>query len=437
MSPRLALLCAALTLPLAAPALAGDCTVYEGARVHLPEGPRDGFSVVVLDGRVADVGSNLGLAPAPGGLLFRDRTCTLVKLAATDVITPGLVTVGGQLGLVEVGMEGATRTHDAGGDEVRAAHVVANSYDPRSSVIAVQRIQGITSAVVEPTGGMIAGSSAWVDLLGATQAETVIATSVAMPGAVVTPSPSEGLRRLSELFDDARRYAANRRAFEENRSRPLVASRLDLEALQPLLAGDVPLVLGADRASEIEALIRWSEDEGIRLVIRGAAEGWRHAAALAEADIAVIINPYVYGPGSFDQREGRADNARLLSEAGVDVIISTSSAHFARGLRQMAGNAVRGGMDHTDAVRSITSTPAEVFGITDRGEISRGAYANLVIWSGDPLEISTRVKTMLIGGAEVDLTSRQTNLFDRYRELPGSPVPDLPLPGPSAVPAGG
>lgn len=435
MSARLAALLAALTLPLAAPAAAGDCTVFEGARVHLPEGPRDGFSVVVLDGRIADVGSNLGLAPAPGGVLFRDRTCELVKLASTDVITPGLVTVGGQLGLVEVGMEAATRTHDASGDEVRAAHVVADSYDPRSSVIAVQRIQGITSAVVEPTGGMIAGTSAWVDLAGATQAEAVIARSVAMPGAVTTGSPSEGLRRLSELFDDGRRYAANRRAFEENRSRPMTASRLDLEALQPLLSGDVPLVVGADRASEIEALIRFADAEGIRLVIRGAAEAWRHADALAEADIAVIINPYVYGAGSFDEREGRADNAHLLQHAGVDVIISTSSAHFARGLRQLAGNAVRGGMDHTAAVRSITSVPAEVFGVTDRGEISRGAYANLVIWSGDPLEISTRVEAMLIGGAEVDLTSRQTDLFDRYRQLPGSPVPDLELPGTADVPA--
>jgi cytosine/adenosine deaminase-related metal-dependent hydrolase len=156
--------------------------------------------------------------------------------------------------------------------------------------------------------------------------------------------------------------------------------------------------------------------------------------ALAEADIAVIINPLIYGPGSFDQREARPDNAQLLAEAGVDVIISTRSAHFARSLRQLAGNAVRGGMDHTAAVRAITSTPARVFGLSDRGEIARGAFANLVIWSGDPLEIGTRVETMLIAGRAVELTSRQTDLFERYRELPGSPVPPLSLPGTEAVP---
>jgi len=434
MIARILLLCV-LGLPFAAPAAAADCTVFSGARVFLPEGPRDGFSVVVQGDRIVDFGSNLKLAPAPGGVLFRDQPCALVKLADTDVITPGLVTVGGQLGLVEVGMEGATRTHDAGGDEVRAAHVVADSYDPRSSVIAVQRIEGITSAVVEPTGGMIAGQAAWVDLAGATQADAVIRRSVAIPGSVLTGSPSEGLRRLSELFDDARRYHANRRAVEENRSRPLAASGLDLDALQPLLDGEVPLILSADRASEIEALIRFAEAEQIRLIIRGAAEGWRHAAALAKANIAVIINPYVQGAGSFDQREGRADNAALLQQAGVRVIISTSSAHFARGLRQLAGNAVRGGLDHTAAVRSISSVPAEVFGLAGQGEISRGAVANLVVWSGDPLEIGTRVRTMLIHGREVDLSSRQTDLFDRYRSLPGSPVPDLSLPGTAPVPA--
>jgi imidazolonepropionase-like amidohydrolase len=432
--PRLVL--ATLSLLLAAPAAASDCTVFDGATVHLPEGPREGVTVVILGDRIADVGSNLGLAPTSGGLLFRGQTCTLVKLPAAAVITPGLITVGGQLGLVEIGLESRTRTHDAGGDSIRAAHVVADSYDPRSSVIAVARLEGITTAIVEPTGGMIAGQSAAVDLAGATQAEAVIRRSAAMSGAVTTGSPSEGLRRLSELFDDARRFAANRRAYDENRSRPFVASRLDLEALQPLLQGDIPLILSADRASKIEALIRFAEAEGVRLVIRGAAEGWRHADALAEADIAVIINPLIYGPGSFDQREARPDNAQLLAEAGVDVIISTRSAHFARSLRQLAGNAVRGGMDHTAAVRAITSTPARVFGLSDRGEIARGAFANLVIWSGDPLEIGTRVETMLIAGRAVELTSRQTDLFERYRELPGSPVPPLSLPGTEAVPPG-
>ncbi len=179
----------------------------------------------------------------------------------------------------------------------------------------------------------------------------------------------------------------------------------------------------------------FAEAEGIRLVIRGAAEGGRHAEALAAADIAVILNPLVYGPGSFDQREARPDNAQLLQEAGVDVIISTTSAHFARSLRQLAGNAVRGGMDHTAAVRAITSTPAAVFGLNDRGEIARGAYANLVVWSGDPLEIETRVEGLFIGGQAVELTSRQTELFDRYRERPGSPVPALSLPGTDPVPA--
>ncbi len=422
-------------LLLAPGAASAACTVLQGGTVHLPEGPRAGFTVVLVDDRIADVGSEIpSLTSDADGPRFRDEPCALVELGEGDVVTAGLVTTGGQLGLVEVGLESRSRHHDAEGDPVRAAHVVARSYDPRSAVIAPQRIHGITSAVIEPTGGMVAGQAAVVDLGGATLAEAVAHESVAMVASLNSGSPSEGLRRLSELLDDARAYAANRRAFEQNASRPYVASRLDLEALQPVLAGDLPLVLSADRASVIEAIVAWAADEEVRVVLKGGAEAWRHADALAGAGIAVVLNPYVTGPGSFDQIEGRADNAALLAAAGVDVIISTRSAHFARNLRQLAGNAVRAGMDHAAAVRAISATPARVFGASDRGEIARGAYANVAVWSGDPLEIATRCTRLFIGGAEVELTSRQTDLLERYRELPGSPLPGLPLPGTEDVP---
>lgn len=452
------LLAAVLLLPAAASADDRVCTVILGGTVYAPEGPRDDLVIVLLGERIADARPKVEdlqfagpsgtrpsgrsadaerhpPAPASGSgegaqtARFRGQhDCAVIKLDEGAVVTTGLVSVGGQLGLVEVGMESATRTSDGGGEPVRASHDVADSYNPRSAVIPVARISGITSAIIEPTGGMIAGQAAWVDLSGGSQEEAVVRRGVSFPASFASASRGEAIGRLRELLDDARTHLDDPRALAGNRSRPYTASRLDLEALAPVLEGTAPLVIGANRASDIEALIRFAEAEEIRLVIRGGAEAWLHADALARAGVAVIINPLVYGPGGFGQIEARPDNARLLAEAGVSVIISTGSAHFARNLRQLAGNAVRGGMDHLAAVRSITSVPAEVFGQTDRGEIARGAVANLVIWSGDPLELSSAVQHLFIGGRSIELRSRQTELLERYRTLPGSPVPALEVP---------
>jgi len=428
----LSLFAAALLAPGAAIADDRACTVLLGGTVHAPEGPRDDLVVVILGDRIADARptvDELQFGDGADAARFRGKhDCAVLKLDEGAVVTTGLVTVGGQLGLVEVGMEGGTRTSDAGGDPIRTSHDVADSYNPRSSVIPVTRIAGITSAIIEPTGGWFPGQAAWVDLAGGSQEETVVRRGVYLPTGFGSASRGEGLGKLAELLDDARTHLRDPRALDSNRSRPYVASRLDLEALQPVLRGEAPLVVGANRAADVEALIRFAADEEIRIVIRGGAEAWLHADALADAGIAILLNPYVYGPGGFDQIEARPDNAAILADAGVDVIISTGSAHFARNLRQLAGNAVRGGMDHTAAVRAITSNPARVFGQTDRGEIARGAVANVVVWSGDPLELSTTVVHLWIGGEPVELRSRQTELFEHYRELPGTPVPGLEVP---------
>jgi hypothetical protein len=426
---RLALIIAALCLCWS-PALADECTVFAGGTIHLPEGPRDGFTVVVNESRIVDVGSQIPELELTSETTARwgERRCGAVVLAPGQVLTAGLVQVGGQLGLVEVWGEASTRHADAGGHPVRAAHDVADSYDPMSVAIPVTRREGITSAVVEPSGGMVAGQGAWVDLAGARQSEAVARHGVAMFASLSSPSRGEGIRRIRELLDDARAYAADRHGYQRNESRAYVAGRLELEALQPVVRGEQPLVIGADRAADIEALIRFAAAEEIRLVIAGGAEAWMHADALAAARIPVLVNPLGQDPSSFDKLQARHDGPTLLSEAGVQVLISNRSGLFARHLRWLAGNAVREGMDHTEAIRAITSVPAAVFGMADRGEISRGARADLVVWSGDPLEISTRTLQVMIDGRFVDLRSRQTELLERYREMPGLPLPGLSLP---------
>jgi imidazolonepropionase-like amidohydrolase len=162
------------------------------------------------------------------------------------------------------------------------------------------------------------------------------------------------------------------------------------------------------------------------------------ADLLARAKVPVILDPFTYGVGDFDSLHARRDNAALLEKAGVSVLISTFSAHNIRTLREAAGNAVREGMSHEAAMMAVTTLPAEVFGVADHGSIAAGQVANLVVWKGsaddlavkhDPFDPSTAVEAVFIQGRVIPLLSRQTELRERYRTLPGTPGPLL-LPTP-------
>ncbi len=412
----------ALLLALPLPAAAADCTVIVRATVHTPDGTADG--PVVLDGGVIGDPAGVGKADRDAGTIaWGKRTCRYLDGAGKH-LTAGFVDAITSLGLVEVSMEDGSLDIDAGGDPIRAAHAVAETYNPRSTAIPVARIEGTTTALIHPRGGLLPGKAGAVQLAGGTQREAIASLFVALPVDLdALPSRAATLGWLRELFDDAR----DRRAFDRSQRNEPQASVRDLQAIQSVLQGDRPLVVAADRASDLEALIRFAAEEKVRIVIDGGAEGWLVAAQLAAAQIPVIVEPYVVGPGSFDQIHARPDNPALLAAAGVEVIVASRSAHFARVLRQLAGNAVRDGLDHEAALAAITSTPARVFGLSDRGALTPGLRADAVLWSGDPLELLTSVEALWIGGEPVALESRQTELLKRYRTPPGTPLPPLSL----------
>ena len=149
---------------------------------------------------------------------------------------------------------------------------------------------------------------------------------------------------------------------------------------------------------------------------------------MAEANIPVIVDPFMNAPASFDQVGGRADNAKLLVEQGVDVVIASFQTHNARVLRQVAGNAVRAGLSSKAALDAVSSTPAAVFGMTDYGQLAPGFVANIVVWSGDPFELRTSADVVMIEGKITPKTSRQIQLMERYRQLPGTPNTALEYP---------
>src|SRR6185437_8202637 len=179
-----------------------------------------------------------------------------------------------------------------------------------------------------------------------------------------------------------------------------------------------PLVLTLHRASDIETALKLADDFKIKIVIRGGSEAWLVREELAKAKVPVIVDPLEDLPEDFDRLRSRSDNAALLWSAGVPVVLSTFSSHQARLLWQRAGNAVRLGMDHDAALRAVTEAPADAFGLKGYGRVEPGAVGNVVVWSGDPLQIGTRVEHVIVRGREVPLETRQTLLLDRYRTLP-------------------
>jgi imidazolonepropionase-like amidohydrolase len=223
--------------------------------------------------------------------------------------------------------------------------------------------------------------------------------------------------RVREAFDDARTFQKNRAAWEKNQFRHLAPSRLDLEALAGALDGKLPVVFHVDRAADILSVLGVAREFKLRPVIAGGAEAWKVARDLAAARVPVIVFP-LEQPHSFDALGAREDGAAKLFAAGVPVGISTRETHNARKLRQVAGNAVRAGLPHDAAIAAVTRVPAEALGLGARyGTLAPGKTANLTVWSGDPLEISTRVVEVVIRGRKVPLRTRQTALFEKYRTL--------------------
>jgi imidazolonepropionase-like amidohydrolase len=387
---------------------------FENVRVEVGDGTvLETATVVVQGGRIAQVAR--GAIALPPGARRVDGT--------GKVLTPGLVEVRTQLGLVEVDLE------PTGNDAAMEGVLVpgfraADGFNPLSPWIPVSRVEGITSIVARPRGSVLQGTGAWADLLYRLDAAPDPSRPVAMFGAVngeaaelAGKSRGAAWLRLREAFADARLFGRSRQAVEQNRARPLALSTLHLEALQPVLEGRIPLVLDADRASDILEALAFARAERVRLVISGGAEAWKVARELAAARVPVILSPSAQDPFNLDAVGARSDAAALLDRAGVPLIFSEDTVSVSpRRVRQEAGIAVAYGLPRDRALRAITLAPAEAFGkAAELGSVAPGKRANLVLWSGDPLELSSSAERIFIDGEEQSLQTRQTRLLERYR----------------------
>jgi imidazolonepropionase-like amidohydrolase len=370
--------------------------------------PLDNATIVVTDGKIASV--EAGGVP-PSGARVID--------AKGRPVTPGLVHPATHLGLMEV--SAATETLDASTKvaSLGADFDVQYAINPNSALVQLARADGVTSAVSYPGGSGIAPFSGKGALLRLKAAGDLI--EEAGVGVFVVIGDHRGEPGGSR----AAQWQLLRRALDAAKTAlgasPTPTNRTpEILALQPVLAGKVPLAISTHRESDIRQAIKLAKDYSLRVVIIGGTEAWMAADALAAAKIPVVIDPEANLPDNFDELGARLDNAMLLHEAGVTVATAVLSGiqqtyNAGESLREGAGLAVANGLRYIDGLRSIISVPARIWGISARtGTLTPGKDADLVIWDGDPLEPSSAALTVLVAGKEVSLVTRQTELRDRY-----------------------
>ena len=412
-----------LSLMLAATASAQETIAITGGTIYPVSGPRiENGTIVITNGVISAMGAGVAIPAAAR------------RVDATGKwITPGFVAPMTSLGVVEVGAVRDTRDGSARGkDGVAAAFRVWDAFNPAATTIPVARQDGgITTVGVMPSGGMVAGLGAAFDLSTGTTADAMINKApVAMvatldaAAAAGMGSRAEALAKLKMLLRDAREFNVGRVRYDAGAMRELSAGRADLDAMQFVLKGTIPLVINVDRASEILNAIALGKEFSIRVVINGGSEAWSVATQLAAAKVPVMTGAMNNIPGSFASLGQRQENLALLRAAGVQVAIVGDGAggeenYNVRNLRYEAGNAVAYGLSWDEALRAITLAPAEILGVSNRvGSLAVGKAGNVVIWSGDPFEYATQPERVFVAGSDARVVTRQELLTQRYRQGP-------------------
>lgn len=402
---KLSLLAAALTTSFATLAdsvAITNTTVYTGTE----QGVISNANVVIEDGKIVSIN------PAE---LNVDSTVD----GQGRILTAGFISTGSQLGLVEVGAVSASRDMSAKKGSITFDPSLA--FNPDSSLIPFSRKGGITHSVVAPRGaeGIWAGQIFVADLSG--EYDSVVDTKVATLayfGSERSGSRASALASLESKLKDhqAALEKASKKDDKDDKKEPSAEEQI----LTDLLNGSKPLVAYAQRATDILHLLKMKEEFGLNLVLSSAADAVRVKEEVAAAGVPVIMQAIDNLPESFDSLENALTNAAELEQAGVKLLLTHTDTHLIYNLRTDVGIAIANGLSRETALASVTKNVAETFGI-EGGVVAEGQPANLVLWSGDPFEISSKVENIWIDGEEVSTESRQDKLRDRYTSKENKP----------------
>ncbi|MDQ6787477.1 MAG: amidohydrolase family protein [Acidobacteriota bacterium] len=387
-------------------------------------------TVVVRDGKIEAVGANVSV---PSGAERID--------AKGLSVYPGMIDAGTNLGLSEIGLGVPGSVDVAEGGEMNSNAKAILGINPHSTHINVTRVNGITTVMSLPVGGIISGQSAVINLNGSTQNEMALIPTFGLvinfprittfagfnPFANAQPVDfNEAVRQrdkrledLKTIFRNAENYGKVQDAYAKDKTLPYPSHDIKMEALVPYVRGEKPIVFVAERERDIRGVVKFVEEMKIKGVIIGGQDAWKAADGLKKNNISVIYtNIYALPVQDDDPYDYLFAAPAKMQQAGVKFCISTGNdGPEIRDLPYHAGLAGAYGLPKDEALKSVTLYPAQILGLSDRlGSIETGKIANLVVTDGDILEARTNIKYMFIGGRMIPLTSRHTELFDTFKD---------------------
>ena len=381
--------------------------LLKNAKIHTAtdKGTIEKADILIRDGIIVKIGKNI--------VSYR----AVEKDLSGKVISPGLIAPQTQLGIVEI--ELIPETRDDRSDIYSAGLSIDSAFNPSSTLIPYNLTGGVTLSLTSPSSsGLFSGLTSVFSLSGSLE-ESLVSSNIALSANISGGEDSMAAKIL--LLEDSLDLSSlvlssYKGDLKYDRSVPedVNYSNRDLVALKKVINKEIPLVVRANRASDILTLIKLAERRDINLIINGAEEGWRVSRQLAEAEIPVILQPIDNIPNSFNELGSRLDNASLLHESGVKILIGSHETHNAYLSRQGAGIAVSYGLPWEEALKGLTKNIAEVFKLEKRGSLQPGYIADIVIWSGDPLEVTSFVEQVYLSGESVPTKNRSMRLKERY-----------------------
>ncbi len=402
-------------------------TVVTVSGAEIPNG-----TVVISGGKITAVGASVQV---PSNAQVIDAKGLMVY--------PGMIETGSSIGLSEIG-QGAVATVDI--QETGSFNPNAQAFygiDPHSAHIGVARVVGITTVVSRPTGGILSGQAALMNLAGDTPPKMAViprlalvvelphsgfggrgfARAVALQGA---PADANRVRQaqmdsLRKLLRDADAYAKAQDAFAKDKSIPRPAHDVVLESMVPAVRGQMPVIFPADRANDIRDAVTFAEEMHLKPIIMGGEDAPAVAAFLKQHNVPVVVTAVMHLPSREDDPfDVNYSIPAKLAAAGVTFAISTGDkGSEVRTLPYNAGMAAAHGLSKADALKSVTLWPAQIFGVGDRmGSIDVGKMANIVVTTGDMLEAKTDTKYLFIDGRNVPLDTKHTQLNAQFKDRP-------------------
>ena len=410
---------------------------------QIPAPPQDhpialtGATIHTVSGETIQDGTILfenGIITAIGMDVVLPEQTEVIELPGRHVY-PGLIAANSMLGLIEIEAVRATLDYSETG-EINPNVRAEVAYNPDSELLPVARANGITLALSVPSGGLISGTSALMMLDGWTWEDMIIKAPVGLhinwPNMKISSSAKkseeeqkkdidEQIRKIRQAFANARAYMKAKES-EEQKGIPYHDTDARWEAMIPVLKGEMPVIIRANEIRQIEAAVDWASEENLKMVLLDGYDSWRVSGLLKEKNIPVIVADIHRLP---ERRwEGYDTPFTLplkLYKAGIKFCIagsgSSSDAPDERNLPYQAATAAAYGLPKEEALKSITLYPAQILGVDDQvGSLEVGKDATLIVTDGDPLEIETQVEMEFIQGREIDLTSRHTQLYEKYLE---------------------